>query len=70
MTGAGPLRIAFTAADGKPHPLGFGPEPHAGSTFRRPGDEWGPGLRFTTRGCWHVHLARDDTAVDVGLDIP
>ena len=70
MTGTGPLHVVFSAPDGRPRPLVFGPEPHTGaSTYRRPGDEWGTGLSFATRGCWHVHLTRADTTADVWLDV-
>ena len=52
------------------YPLVFGPEPHrGGSTYHRPGDEWGTGFRFTTTGCWHIHLARDDNAGEVWIDV-
>ena len=70
MTGTGPLTVVFTAPDGGRQPLVFGPEAHgAVSTYQRPGDEWGTGFRFTTSGCWHVHLIRDDTAGDVWLNV-
>ncbi len=69
MTGKGKLHVAFTAPDGRRRPLVFGPEPHARSTYRRPGDEWGTGFRFTARGCWHIHMARDDTSGDVWIDV-
>jgi hypothetical protein len=49
--------------------LDFGPEAHATISYDRPGDEWGTGLRFGTRGCWHIHLARADTSADVWLDV-
>ncbi len=69
VTGHGPLRVAFTAPDGRRRPLEFGPEQHSASTYHRPGDEWGTGFRFTTGGCWRIHLARDDTAGDVWIDV-
>ena len=69
MTGTGPLRIAFTAPDGRARPLVFGPEPHTGSNYQRPGDEWGTGFRFSAPGCWHIHFARDDTTGDVWLTV-
>ena len=69
LTGSGPLRITFTAPDGRVQPLVFGPEPHGASTYQRPGEEWGTGFRFTARGCWHVHFARADTTADVWLDV-
>jgi hypothetical protein len=70
MTGSGPLRVAFAAPDGISRPLVFGPEAHAaGSSYHRPGDEWGTGFRFDASGCWHIHLARNDTTGDVWLDV-
>ena len=69
MTGTGPLHVRFTAPDGRPQPLVFGPEAHGESSYRRPGDEWGTGFRFTASGCWHIHLTRDDTSGDVWLNV-
>jgi hypothetical protein len=69
VTGHGPLRVVFTAPDGRTHALVFGPEQHATSTYHRPGDEWGTGFRFPTGGCWRIHLARDDAAGDVWIDV-
>ena len=68
MTGAGPLHVVFTAPDGRVQPLVFGPERHVGgSTYHRPGDEWGTGFHFSVRGCWRIHLSRTDTSGDVWL---
>jgi hypothetical protein len=69
MTGTGPLTVVLTAPDGRRRPLVFGPEPHGASNYHRPGDEWGTGFRFSTGGCWHVHLTRHDTAGDVWLNV-
>jgi hypothetical protein len=68
MTGTGPLRVVFSGPDGRRHALIFGPEPHASSTYDRPGEEWGTGFRFTAAGCWHVRLIRN-IAVDVWLNV-
>lgn len=67
MTGRGDLHLTATAAAGVRKPLAWGPEPHSGSNYHRPGDEWGAGYRFTQSGCWNLHAARDDTAADVWL---
>lgn len=69
MTGRGPLHISFTAPDGRDRPLVFGPEAHLTSSYNRPGDEWGAGFRFATRGCWHIHFARNDVSGDVWISI-
>jgi hypothetical protein len=69
MTGSGPLRVTVTAPDGEHRPLVFGPEAHGASSYQRPGDEWGTGVQFGSRGCWHIHLARTGTSGDVWLDV-
>jgi hypothetical protein len=69
MTGTSPLRVTLSASDGSVQPLVFGPEPQNGSSFDRPGDEWGTGFRFDMAGCWHIRLARTDTSGDVWLDV-
>jgi hypothetical protein len=70
MTGEGPLNVRFTGPDGKRHALAFGPTAHGtGSSYQRPGDEWGTGFRFTTSGCWHIRLTRTDDVGDVWFDV-
>jgi hypothetical protein len=69
MTGAGPLRVALTAPDGRDVPLAWGPEAHAGSSYTRPGDEWGTGYVFDAPGCWQLRLDRDTNAGDVWLQV-
>lgn len=36
--------------------LDWGPEAHGGSSWNRPGDEFGTGLLFTAPGCWDVNV--------------
>jgi hypothetical protein len=36
----------------------FGPEEHGGSTWRRPGEEWGTGFVFPKAGCYRVEVTR------------
>jgi len=67
MTGSGPLRIAARSADGTPAKQWFAPERHGGSSWHRPGDEWGTGFILTKRGCWGFHLTRTEGAGDVWL---
>lgn len=69
MTGQGDLLLTVTAPDGTAAPLAWGPEPHTGSNYDRPGEEWGAGYRFTRPGCWTLHAARADTAADVWLTV-
>ena len=45
-----------------------GPE-HGGSTYRRPGDEWGSGYRFAKAGCYRLTARRTVGRADVWLRI-
>jgi hypothetical protein len=69
MTGTGDLSVTSTSPSARPGVLTFGPEPHNGSTYTRPGDEWGTGFLFDERGCWHVHLERGAVSGDVWFDV-
>lgn len=60
MTGAGPPRFTVTGPHGPdPDALRWGPEAHGASSWDRPGDEWGTGIRFAEPGCWRVTVRRD-----------
>lgn len=58
MTGEGPLKAAATLPDGTTAKLAWGPEEHDGSSWHRPGDEWGTGFVFPKAGCWKITLTR------------
>lgn len=68
MTGAGQLHLDTTGPGGIRAVTG-GPEVHLGSTWTRPGDEWGSGFLFPTPGCWDIHAVRDGAAGDVWLAV-
>lgn len=59
MTGSGTLHVHVLAPDGSQRPLAWGPDPHGGSTFHRPGSEWGIGFSFDAPGCWQIAFERD-----------
>jgi hypothetical protein len=70
MTGKGPLKVRLTAPNGKQKPLTFGPVAHGlGSSYQRPGEEWGTGFRFNASGCWHIRLIRSNNVGNVWLDV-
>jgi hypothetical protein len=69
MTGQGDLSVTSTSPSNRPGTLTFGPEPHGGSTYDRPGDEWGTGFLFDEAGCWHIHLQRTVGFGDVWINI-
>ncbi len=45
--------------------LNWGPEAHGGSSWNRPGVEFGTGLVFPTPGCWDVHVTLGRLTGDV-----
>jgi hypothetical protein len=69
MTGSGPLRLSVTDPRGRPARLIFGPQLHSGSSYARPGQEWGAGYLFTVAGCWHLHAQRTRGSADVFLQV-
>jgi hypothetical protein len=58
MTGSGDLTMNATGENGTTIKPAWGPEIHNGSSFQRPGDEWGTGWVFPTAGCWTVNATR------------
>jgi hypothetical protein len=60
MTGSGDLTILAEGPAGATVKPVWGPEGHGGSTWTRPGDEWGTGWNFPTAGCWTVRATRAD----------
>ncbi len=60
MTGTGDLSVEATGPRGQTiHPDGV-PEPHAGSNWDRPGDEWGVFWTIPQPGRWTFHAKRGD----------
>jgi hypothetical protein len=60
MTGSGPPQFTVTGPGGEDSDaLRWGPEEHPGSSWKRPGDEWGTGFRFADPGCWRITVRRD-----------
>ncbi|GAA2652626.1 hypothetical protein [Paractinoplanes durhamensis] len=58
MTGAGNLTMTATGPDGSTVSPSWGPEPHGGSSYNRPGEEWGTGWVFPVAGCWTISASR------------
>ena len=70
ITGSGDLHLSSIGPNGRPHPLLWGPDPHLlGSSYQRPGEEWGAGYLFTQPGCWTLHATRGVATADVWLEI-
>jgi hypothetical protein len=69
MTGSGALLLYAEHTDGtRVAPNDYGP--HAGSTWQRPGDEFGSEFVLPKPGCWRFHLERSDTSGDVWVIVP
>ncbi len=62
MTGVDSLSGHLISPTGRDRPLDWGPEVHGGSTYRRPGAEWGIGFSFDEPGCWQVRLEGGSSA--------
>jgi hypothetical protein len=68
-TGVGALRLYAEGPGGQIVLPAWGPEPHGGSTWTRPGDEWGTGWTLPEAGCWRIHAQRADVAGDLWIDV-
>src|SRR5690606_33564839 len=58
ITGGGPLTVRASLPGGTKAKLIWGPEEHGGSSWRKPGQEWGTGFVFPKAGCWKIELTR------------
>ncbi|MGI5147586.1 hypothetical protein ACQEVC_14620 [Plantactinospora sp. CA-294935] len=67
MTGSGTFSIQATGPDGVTIEPLWGPTGHGGSTWTRPGDEWGTGWNFPVAGCWTVRASRSGGATGSAL---
>jgi hypothetical protein len=69
MTGSGLLRLAVIGPAGTRSRLAWGPAPHEGSNWHKPGQEWGAGYVFTRPGCWDLRAVRGRATADVWLHV-
>ena len=58
MSGAGRLTIRAAGPKGQEVQPIWGPETHTGSTWKRPGDEWGAGWIIPSAGVWTFRVER------------
>ena len=42
-------------------------EPHGGSTFQKPGEEWGSGFALPSAGCWDLRASRRGVSGDIWI---
>ncbi|HYJ70084.1 MAG TPA: hypothetical protein VEX15_20710 [Nocardioidaceae bacterium] len=62
-------RSSVTPGPVDPDGCRHGPEAHIDSSWKRPGDEWGTGIRFADPGCWQVTVRRDRGAGSVWFTV-
>lgn len=67
VTGTGPAKFTATGPSGSTIRPDWGPESHASSNFRAPGDEWGMGFTFPTPGCWIINVSRRNDHSQAGV---
>jgi hypothetical protein len=67
VTGSGKPRFVAIAPDGSNNAPVDGPTAHSGSTWERPGEEWGTTFGFAEAGCWRLHVSRRGGTGDVWL---
>jgi hypothetical protein len=65
MTGSGPLKLVAEGPGGERVRPAEEPQKHAGSTWQRPGEEWGSIFVFPEAGCWTVRATRVSTSGEV-----
>lgn len=66
MTGSGNMRFAATGPRGQRIAPAWATL-HYGSSWHRPGEEWGTGFRFPAPGCWTVRVTRGTSAATASL---
>lgn len=69
ITGEGDLRLDAEHTDGTRIAPGEGPVEHAGSSWDRPGDEWGSIFTFPKPGCWRLGATRGGVTGHVWLRV-
>ncbi len=67
MTGSGDFHIVALGPSGMTVPPSQGPDAHSGSSWNRPGEEWGSVFIFPVAGCWDLHATRGTSFGDVWL---
>jgi hypothetical protein len=67
MTGSGEFTVRAIGPEGESVAPTRGPTPHSGSTWDRPGEEWGTFFSLPSDGCWTLEARRSDDASTIGV---
>lgn len=68
-TGDGEITIDAEGPDWRRLVPLFGPDPHGGSNWDRPGQEWGTGWLFPEPGCWTFHIQRGEATATLKISV-
>jgi hypothetical protein len=60
VTGDGEITLTAISPTGRRIEPTQGPTHHTGSSFKRPGDEWGSVFVFDEAGCWEIEVRRGE----------
>ncbi|MEN8239456.1 MAG: hypothetical protein ABFR53_09670 [Actinomycetota bacterium] len=69
VTGQGDFTVAVKHSNGTVIDPLFGPQPHDGSNWDAPGDEWGTGWAFTVEGCWTFTVTRGSEVATLSVEV-
>jgi hypothetical protein len=70
ITGAGTqFEAQARAEDGTVIRPSWGPDFHGGSSWDRPGEEWGTGFNFPKPGCWTITVTCGATTGEIRLQV-
>ena len=71
LTGTGEFNVVARHEDGTEILPSWGPNDHGsdGSSYGRPGNEWGMAFTFPSGGCWNIHLTRGGDSADVWVHV-
>lgn len=68
-TGEGPFAVEANGPGTETIDPVWGPDPHGGSNWDRPGEEWGTGWLFPAIGCWTFDVSRGDQVAQMVAEV-
>lgn len=69
VTGTGNASFTAEGPSGATIQPDWGPEPHRGSNFNHPGEEWGMAFTFLSPGCWTIQTTRGSATAQAGVTV-
>lgn len=69
VSGSGDLDAIGIGPDGQELSPSWGPNRHTGSSWDRPGDEWGLAFKLNAPGCWEIRVTRSEGSASLWVDV-